>query len=109
MTKKLQGNGLWESSRMMLPEHKEAILRSSRQMQSKLRPVLDEQETEGIMRNLSESLRYGREVRLTVYGEFSDERMTGVVTAFDPAFRRIRLQGATEKVWMSLEDILSAE
>lgn len=112
MTKKLQGNGLWESSRMMLPEHKEAILRSNQQLKSKLRPVLDEQETEGIVRNLSESLRHGREVSLTVYGEFSDERMTGVVKAFDPAIRRICLQGPAEpagKVWICLEDIMSAE
>ncbi|WCR29178.1 hypothetical protein L3476_10905 [Paenibacillus thiaminolyticus] len=26
MSKKLQKNGLWESSRMMLPQHKEALL-----------------------------------------------------------------------------------
>ena len=26
MTKKLEGNGLWESSRMMLPQHKEQLL-----------------------------------------------------------------------------------
>jgi hypothetical protein len=25
MSKKLEGNGLWESSRMMLPQHKEAV------------------------------------------------------------------------------------
>jgi hypothetical protein len=28
MTKKLEGNGLWESSRMMLPQHKEQSLRT---------------------------------------------------------------------------------
>ncbi|MFK7697167.1 hypothetical protein [Paenibacillus sp. HJGM_3] len=29
MSKKLQGNGLWESSRMMLPQHREQSLRPS--------------------------------------------------------------------------------
>lgn len=30
MTKKLEANGLWESSRMMLPEHKESLIENGR-------------------------------------------------------------------------------
>ncbi|MCQ6558135.1 hypothetical protein [Paenibacillus mendelii] len=31
MSKKLEGNGLWESSRMMLPEHREQLLKLRRE------------------------------------------------------------------------------
>jgi hypothetical protein len=30
MAKKLEGNGMWESSRMMLPEHRQAIIEQNR-------------------------------------------------------------------------------
>ncbi|KHF36751.1 hypothetical protein CM49_01057 [Paenibacillus sp. P1XP2] len=32
MSKKLQGNGLFESSRMMLPEHREAYIRHQQRL-----------------------------------------------------------------------------
>lgn len=38
--KKLEGNGLWESSRMMLPEHKETIIRRQLEEGRKNKPVL---------------------------------------------------------------------
>lgn len=34
MSKKLEKNGLWESSRMMLPQHREALLNRQREMPS---------------------------------------------------------------------------
>lgn len=46
MTKKLEGNGLWESSRMMLPEHKETIIYKQHEEGRKQRPELDAQEIE---------------------------------------------------------------
>lgn len=42
--KKLEGNGLWEGSRMILPEHKRRIIQDEQQQMKKERPVLDEQE-----------------------------------------------------------------
>ena len=38
--KKLEGNGLWESSRMMLPEHKETIIRRQLEGAGRLGPRL---------------------------------------------------------------------
>jgi hypothetical protein len=35
MGKKLEGNGMWESSRMMLPEHREALLDQTRNKDNK--------------------------------------------------------------------------
>lgn len=44
MSKKLQGNGLWESSRMMLPEHRTQILKSNKEIIKVKMPVLHEDE-----------------------------------------------------------------
>lgn len=43
ISKKLEGNGLWESSRMILSEHKERIYQYRVELSKKQRPTLDEQ------------------------------------------------------------------
>lgn len=48
MSKKLQGNGLWESSRMLLPQHKEQSLLASRSPSEKKAPSLTGRDTEMI-------------------------------------------------------------
>jgi hypothetical protein len=47
MGKKLEGNGLWESSRMMLPEHKSRIRKNERETQRRIKPVLDAESCPG--------------------------------------------------------------
>lgn len=39
-------NMLWEGSRMILPEHKKAMLALNREQHRKVRPVFDDQELE---------------------------------------------------------------
>ncbi|MET3207228.1 UNVERIFIED_CONTAM: hypothetical protein ABIC26_000162 [Paenibacillus sp. PvR008] len=38
MSKKLEGNGIWESSRIIIPEHKEAYLRLMKDRQRRGKP-----------------------------------------------------------------------
>jgi hypothetical protein len=52
VSKKLELNGLWESSRMMLPQHKEAAIKR-KESQRILRPIRDEQEIQNISAVLS--------------------------------------------------------
>jgi hypothetical protein len=70
MSKKLNDNGLWESSRMMLPEHKEEILNHhDRQKweQENKRPELDEQELERIGFQLQESIKRDQAAEVTYW------------------------------------------
>ncbi|GGF87897.1 YolD-like family protein [Paenibacillus aceti] len=108
-TGKLYGNGLWESSRMMLPEHKEAILSSNRVLKKKLRAELDEQELERVSRILMESLEEGREVKLLLFGEYEDQELRGTVIRVDSGRRRICLRAGSEQIWVLWRDIVSAE
>lgn len=108
--KKLEGNGLWASSRMMLPEHKEAINREWYAKKSKPHPELDAQEIELIERVLAGSFRERRKIRLRVWGEYEDEELCGVVTTVQTYLREIKLTTEPgEWQWVRLTDILSAD
>lgn len=109
MKGKLHGNGLWESSRMMLPEHKEAILEYNRRQHRRSRILLDEQEMEEISRRIAESLRDNKEIGLRLYGEFGDRRVRGVVEAVRPGERRFRLNTDGNSEWIAFADIVSTE
>ncbi|SEC43335.1 YolD-like family protein [Paenibacillus sp. GP183] len=80
MAKKLEANGLWESSRMMLPEHKDVTRRQAKQTDRLVKPTLDDQEVEIISTVLFQSHRNQKVVRLTLYGEYDLRSVTGIVT-----------------------------
>ncbi|CAG5078396.1 MAG: YolD-like family protein [Thermobacillus sp.] len=102
-------NLLWESSRMMLPEHKERINGHRESLNRKERPVLDEQEMEELALRIGESLETGRPVTLKLYGEYADREVTGVVTKVDPQAGRIRLRTALGDMWAKMRDVIGAE
>lgn len=109
MKGKLYGNGLWESSRMMLPEHKEAILQKNRNMERRKRAILDEQEIERISRVLATSLQAGTTIRLRIFGEWEEREIHGTVTGTASGGGQVRLQTACGCEWISLQDIVVAE
>jgi hypothetical protein len=108
--KKLQNNGLWESSRMMLPEHKEAITKHRESLLfRKTRPELDEAETERIARLIAASMATGCEAEWIIYRDFAETRRTGRVVWADPLTGQVRIAvpGGFEQV--HVKDIIGAE
>jgi hypothetical protein len=101
-------NLLWESSRMMLPEHKEAIARHRRELQRKEKPVLDEQRLIELSHVLSEARQRRLDVRLVLYDPYAEQVLTGRIIKIDPVQRKMRLATAEGEVWISLDDILDA-
>ncbi|MCC3381081.1 YolD-like family protein [Paenibacillus farraposensis] len=107
MSKKLAGNGFWESSRIIIPEHREGILRLMREEQRRRKPELDEQETHLIERALIDSYNRRTEVTVTVFDPFDDITMTGVVTSVNTARCEVKLsRGEDNYSWVKLEDIM---
>lgn len=83
--KKLQGNGLFESSRMMLPEHKEAYLWHQQQLhKEKTPPDLDPQQLEFISQTMTQSMRNRTAITIVLFGEFGRRTITGKITRIDP-------------------------
>lgn len=106
--KKLEGNGLWESSRMMLPEHKEAIIHQQIKEGRKVRPILDVQELELIESALAESFHEHRAVTVRLFDKYEDTELTGIVVLIHTFRREIKLATAAgEWEWIRIEDIIS--
>ncbi|MBP2002503.1 hypothetical protein J2Z69_003589 [Paenibacillus shirakamiensis] len=108
MAGKLEANGLWESSRMMLPEHKAAILRAGREQHRQMKPILDPQEMEEIERLLDQSLRSHVQVTLRIYGEYETRELRGIVTSIHTHSREIKLQWQDGWEWIRIKEILGA-
>ena len=106
MGKKLEGNGLFESSRMMLPEHVIEIRRHRDTIKHRTKPELDEQQVEIISRGLMESYMNQTEITLVLFDILEDRVELGVVTKFDQQLKRIRLQKAEDWDWINLADIV---
>lgn len=53
---KLTGNGLWESSRMIIPQYKEALLAREWERQNQERAQLDDQLLEELSYELQQSM-----------------------------------------------------
>lgn len=102
--KKLTGNGMWESSRMMLPEHIARINEFNRDLKAKEKPTLDADEIEDIERAVSASLTYRTPITLRLYDRFEDLSVIGVVDRVDTLKQRVMVDGE----WFRLADILGA-
>lgn len=95
MSKKLEQNGLFESSRMMLPEHREAYIQHQQKLAPKTRPILDPQAIEEMSRLLAESLMLSEPVTIVLFDEWENVRLTGTVVKFDQAGKTIRIKDTT--------------
>jgi hypothetical protein len=107
MSKKLQKNGLFESSRMMLPEHKESYLLHQQQLDKRTRPILDEQQTENISRLIAESMLTGKEVTFLLFGGFEEREVTGKVMRIDQQKKAIKLANSMGDEWIRMGFIIN--
>lgn len=104
--KKLQGNGLYESSRMMLPEHKEAYLRHQRELNRRVHPSLEDEERQRIGSLLARAKTTGRMLTVTVFGPYEDVEITGIVRRIDTLKQEIHLEIPGNVRRLAFDDIL---
>ncbi|WP_163857962.1 YolD-like family protein [Paenibacillus elgii] len=106
MSKKLEGNGLFESSRMMLPEHKEAYLLHQQTLNKKTRPQLDDQEMEYIFRCLGESIQFKTCITLILFEEYDEIEVAGTVIQIDQQRQAVKLTFNNDFMWIHVADIV---
>lgn len=107
MGKKLEGNGLFESSRMMLPEHKAQFVSKQGELGHRRRPVLDDQALEQFALLLLESMERQEEVAVGVFDPVRDDIVEGRVVKIDFTLQRVKLASATETVSIRFADIVN--
>lgn len=110
MSKKLQGNGLFESSRMMLPEHREAYIQHQQHLIHRSPPLIDPQAEEEMAQVMASSLYSGSAVTITLFGDPEDMRLTGHVLRIDTSRRQIRFEEDEGEgpEWIRLDQIVGA-
>lgn len=74
---------MWESSRMMLPEHVEALINHDIEQKKRERIYLDDQELEYISGALQGSLRQRIMITVKLYDPFEQLLVTGIVERID--------------------------
>jgi hypothetical protein len=99
---------MYEGSRFILPEHREAKLEQEKRQQMQTKPPLDEQELELVTAAISESFVTGGQVLLTLFDPFKNRDLVGVVTKIDQQLRRIRIDYVDDFEWVNMGDILKA-
>lgn len=109
MSKKLQGNGMWEASRMMLPQHKESINRHRSELEKRVKPILHEDEWEIIFQNINYSLHQKEQVLVTVFGELIDLEFEGIVTNVSQHLKKFKLENEDGYEWIDFNEIVSVK
>ncbi|WP_128102772.1 YolD-like family protein [Paenibacillus sp. DCT19] len=108
MASKLGDNGIYEGSRIILPEHREAYLAQMEEQKRRGKPELDDQEVQQIERLLVESYNSRCTIDLVVFNPFYDEPVSGVVIGLNVGRREVKLMLDEEFRWISLAEIISA-
>jgi hypothetical protein len=103
-------NLLWESTRMFLPEHKEALLRQKSESQRRARTEFDDQQIEQFERMIQQYIYTNVKLYIVVYGEYEDTDLHGKITKFDSQMKRMKVEwqskdGDDEFQWVSIYDI----
>jgi hypothetical protein len=93
MSIRLKGNGLWTSSRMFLPEHKENNNRYNDERGIRIKPVLDEQKLEELGELLRMAYEESRAITVVVFGKYADQSVTGQIGKVDVLQGRIWIDG----------------
>jgi hypothetical protein len=110
MAKKLEGNGMWSSSRMMLPEHVKQIL-----VKKLIKPVLDEQEVAVIEHAIHSAMKTNGTIILTVFSKYELKTIIGTVLKLDVMLQMVKIiledpfAEHDECVWVNMRDILKVE
>jgi hypothetical protein len=105
MSKKLEKNGMWESSRMMLPEHREEILKENKKVHKRIRPHMHEEEQEIILNEIYKSYRLNEEIELVLFDDYEDIHYSGIVIRIDTFSRVIKIQSGEDYAFIKMDDI----
>ncbi|MEK5277712.1 MULTISPECIES: YolD-like family protein [Paenibacillus] len=104
--KKLEGNGLWEGSRMIMPEHKNRILDDSLKEEVRSKPDLDPQALAEISQVLAQSLEDCSPITITLFGEYEERSIHGIIMRVDQQLKQIKFRQDDDWEWIKVADII---
>ena len=109
MSKKLEANGLWESSRMMLPQHKERIIQHRTQIHYQAKPLIHEDEWEMIAQNVDMSLNYTLQATIEVFNVSGNRYIHGIVTSVSTFGKKIKIEMDHGFEWVDFDQLVAVK
>lgn len=99
-------NLLWESSRMILPEHRERILAHQREWSRREKPLLDPQKVEEMNLKLQIAIAGKEKVCLLLFDPYGERKKEGVVEKWEAIPPRICLKTEEGKEWILWDQVI---
>lgn len=84
-------NTMWESSRIMLPEHVEALHELAAEQKKQPKPFIDEQKWEEFSQIINEAIHFGNRITITKWDDGHFYNISGHVNNIDFQLKRIRI------------------
>lgn len=100
-------NLLWESSRMMLPEHKKQIQKQRRALNIQTKPLLDEQEQEYQSQRLDTAFRANISIEIEVFDLYQNQLFLGKIKKINLNEQALYLKTATELEVIHFSNIIN--
>jgi len=101
-----RGNKLWESHRMFLPEHKEALHERKREVKKIAKPILDEDALEQLQIKLMETLHQKIERKFSYYEDGKILTVCGFVTKIHSIERWVKISNRKDSIKIDLENMV---
>ncbi|ALC83930.1 MULTISPECIES: YolD-like family protein [Bacillus] len=100
-------NMRWESSRMMLPEHREALLARKKEQMKVEKPELDEQQIENMETLISESMEFVFPLLFKVYDDGHFREVAGLVEYINERTKHLHVVDSKDDTnFIRFEDIV---
>lgn len=110
MNKLTKGHNLrWESSRMMLPEHRERLLAERRKQGEFKPPLLDEQQLEAINGAIRQAIVEMHEVTIIYAEKYGPTMFSGLIQKIDRHAGLLKISNAENSLSIPLRTILHVE
>jgi len=104
---KLNGNGIFESSRFVIPQHREALLAYHHEQERRRRPQIDDQEWEVIGGKIQQSMNERETITVRVFDPFAYKEEAGVVMDIDTFGQRFKLLDSEDDwKWIKFDDVI---
>ncbi|MFB1051423.1 YolD-like family protein [Paraliobacillus sp. JSM ZJ581] len=100
-------NMMWESSRMILPEHKAILKRHQNKQKKYEKPKFDEQELAQLSEDISFAFYKQHEVKIVTYHPQQFIYYTGKIEKVNTQQDTIKIVNNEKEDWISFYDVLS--
>lgn len=102
-------NVIWESSRMILSQHRAVSLLQDKNAKRQVIPELTEEEKEEIFGRLKAAKANTLKVTITVFGELETYKFIGIVTGLDPRQQLIKIEVGRNWHLIEFRDVIGVE